>query len=163
MTTAIPFPLRRFVILFAVMLLPVAGAGTAQAGKVWFEGGLFGGAAVRGHDVVAYFTDRKPVEGRREYSHDWNGTTWHFASAAHRDSFAAEPEKYAPQYGGFCAWAVSQGYTAPVDPDAWRIVDGKLYLNYSRSVQQQWAEDVPGNIFRADLNWPGLKAGLAAK
>ena len=76
------------------------------------------------------------------------------------DGFAAMPEKYAPQYGGYCAWAVSQGYTADIDPAAWRIVDDKLYLNYSKGVQATWSEDIPGNISKGDKNWPGIKAAL---
>ena len=117
------------------------------------------GLAIRGYDPVAYFTDGKPVEGKAEFTHSYQGTEWRFASAANRDAFAAEPARYAPQYGGYCAWAVSEGYTAPIDPDAWRIEDSKLYLNYSQSVQRQWAEDIPGNISKADANWPGLKTG----
>lgn len=115
------------------------------------------GLALKGYDPVAYFTDGKPVEGSSDFEMKWQGATWRFASAAHRDAFAREPERYAPQYGGFCAWAVSQGKTAPIDPDAWRIVDGKLYLNYSSSVQQTWEQDVPGNIKAADANWPKLR------
>ena len=117
----------------------------------------------RGYDVVAYFTQAKPVEGKRSFTHNWNDAEWRFASAANRDLFAANPEKYAPQYGGWCAWAVSQGYTASIDPEAWRIVDGKLYLNYSKSVQSQWVQDVPGNITKGDRNWPSIKQNLAAK
>ena len=119
----------------------------------------FGGVAIDGWDPVAYFTDGKPVEGSREFVHEWNGATWRFASAAHRDLFAQTPEKYAPQYGGYCAWAVSQGYTADIDPEAWKIQDGRLYLNYSLDVQKQWAADIPGNVAKGDANWPKLLAG----
>ena len=119
----------------------------------------FGGVAIDGWDPVAYFTDGKPVEGSREFVHEWNGATWRFASAAHRDLFAQAPEKYAPQYGGYCAWAVSQGYTADIDPQAWKIEDGRLFLNYSLDVQKKWATDIPGNIAKADANWPKLLAG----
>jgi len=115
--------------------------------------------AIRGTDPVAYFTEGKPVEGSRRFTHEWRGATWHFASAENRDAFEANPERYAPQYGGYCAWAVSRGYTASTDPKAWRIVDGRLYLNYSKSVQRRWEEDVPGNIAKADGNWPGLRDG----
>ncbi len=115
-----------------------------------------GGAAVRGTDVVAYFTEGKAVAGSPQFLHSWNGAEWRFASSANRDAFAAEPGKYAPQYGGFCAWAVSQNYTAPVDPDAWHIIDGKLYLNYSRAVQLRWRLDTAGNITKANANWPTL-------
>lgn len=114
------------------------------------------GVAVRGTDVVAYFTQGRPVQGRPEFSYEWHGATWRFASAANRDRFAADPEHYAPAYGGFCAFAVSEGATAPIDPQAWRIVDGRLYLNYSPSVQRQWAQDIPGRIARGNANWPRL-------
>ncbi|MEO0820252.1 MAG: YHS domain-containing (seleno)protein [Pseudomonadota bacterium] len=112
------------------------------------------GTAIDGTDPVAYFTESRPVEGSSDYTHDWNGATWRFSSAENRDLFAANPEKYAPQYGGYCAWAVSQGYTASTDPDAWAIVDGKLYLNYNQSVQTRWEKDVPGHIASANGNWP---------
>ncbi len=120
---------------------------------------LLGGVAIDGFDAVAYFTDNKPIEGSKEYSFEWNGATWRFASAAHRDLFAQTPEKYAPQYGGYCAWAVSQGYTADIDPEAWRIENGRLFLNYSLEVQKKWAADIPGNVAKGDANWPGLLAG----
>lgn len=120
---------------------------------------LLGGVAIDGFDPVAYFTDGRPVEGRKEFAHDWGGATWRFASAGHRDLFAAAPEKYAPQYGGYCAWAVSNNYTADTDPQAWSIVDGRLFLNYSLEVRSKWEQDVPGNIARADRNWPKLLAG----
>ncbi len=112
------------------------------------------GTAIDGTDPVAYFTEGKPVKGSSDFAHDWNGATFHFASAENRDAFAANPEKYAPQYGGYCAWAVSQGYTASTDPEAWKIVDGKLYLNYNKSVQSTWGQDIPGNIAAGDRNWP---------
>ncbi|MBM3536532.1 MAG: YHS domain-containing protein [Alphaproteobacteria bacterium] len=127
-------------------------AAPAWADKVNAEGG----AAVRGTDVVAYFTEGKAVAGSPQFVHRWNGAEWRFASAANRDAFAADPMKYAPQYGGFCAWAVSNNYTAPIDPDAWRIINGKLYLNYSRTVQLRWLLDTSGNIAKADGNWPNL-------
>jgi len=114
------------------------------------------GVALKGADPVAYFTDSAYVQGDAAYSHDWNGATWHFASAENRDLFAGEPEKYAPQYGGYCAWAVSQGNTAAIDPNAWEIVDSKLYLNYNQNVQERWAEDIPGNIEKAEQNWPNV-------
>ena len=114
------------------------------------------GLAIRGTDPVAYFTQGGPVAGRSEYAYTWNNATWQFASAENRDLFIANPDQYAPQYGGFCSWAVSQGYTASIDPNAWRIVDGKLYLNYNQSVQRRWERDISGNIRKADANWPGV-------
>ena len=118
-------------------------------------------AAIHGYDPVAYFSEGRPVEGSADFTFDWMDANWRFASAANRDAFAAEPEKYAPQYGGYCAWAVSQGYTARIDPDAWRIVEGKLYLNYSRSVQRRWERDIPGHIAKAESNWPGIRDKLS--
>lgn len=111
------------------------------------------GLALGGYDAVAYFTESKPVKGRAEFSHNYNGGQWLFASAANRDAFAREPQKYAPQYGGYCSYAVSRGYTANADPEAWRIVDGKLYLNYNLDVREMWQQDIPGNINKAGKNW----------
>lgn len=111
---------------------------------------------LKGYDVVAYFTQAQPVKGTSQFSHQWMGATWQFSSAANRDAFAMSPEKYAPQYGGYCSWAVSRGYTADIDPEAWKVVNGKLYLNYSKGVQRKWETDIPGNIAKADGNWPGL-------
>ena len=133
--------------------LPVSAEGVVNASS-WT------GTAIEGYDPVAYFEEGKPVEGDSDYTHEWMGATWYFASAANRDLFAADPEKYAPQYGGYCAWAVANGYTASIDPEAWRIVDGRLYLNYSKQVQADWEQDVPGNIARGDANWPKIESEL---
>jgi YHS domain-containing protein len=114
------------------------------------------GLAIRGTDPVAYFTQGRPIAGISKFTYTWNNATWRFASAENRQLFAANPQRYAPQYGGFCAWAVSQGYTASIDPNAWKIVDGKLYLNYSKGVQRQWDRDIPGHISKANANWPGV-------
>jgi len=141
--------------LYALAACCLLGAFTAQALDP-VNKTFFGGKAIKGYDPVAYFTDGKPVKGDKQFSHEWKGATWLFSSAAHRDAFAKEPEKYAPQYGGYCAWAVSQNSTADIDPDSWKIVDGKLYLNYNKEIQDKWAKDIPGNIKKADANWPGL-------
>ena len=132
----------------ALLAAPIAASAKDAVYQSFF------GTAIDGTDPVAYFTENKPVKGSSDFAHEWNGATFHFASAESRDLFAANPEKYAPQYGGYCAWAVSQGYTASTDPEAWKIVDGKLYLNYSKSVQQTWEQDIPGNIAAGDGNWP---------
>ena len=116
------------------------------------------GNAIEGYDVVAYFTQGKPVKGSGDHEVEWNGATWRFASAAHRNLFAKDPAKYAPQYGGFCAFGVSRGYAVGIDPDAWKIVDGKLYLNYDTDVQAEWVKDIPGYIAKADANWPKIVA-----
>jgi hypothetical protein len=116
--------------------------------------GIIKGIAVGGYDPVAYFTVGKPLSGKPEFTHAHDGATWRFATAANRDAFATDPAKYAPQYGGYCAWAVSQGYTAKGDPNAWSIVGGKLYLNYNRDVQKSWEKNAAGNITLANSNWP---------
>jgi YHS domain-containing protein len=145
---------------FALSLVAVVALGASAAHAVApVNKSLLGGLTLDGYDPVAYFTDGKPVEGSKEWSADWNGATWRFASAAHRDQFLAEPETFAPQYGGYCAWAVAHGYTADIDPEAWSIVDGKLYLNYDKKVMEKWKQDVPGYIAKANENWPKLLAG----
>ena len=115
------------------------------------------GLAIRGYDPVAYFTNNAPMKGSDEYELKWKKATWRFVSADNRKLFEENPERYAPQYGGYCAWAVAQGYTASVDPvNAWKIVDGKLYLNYDVEVQMKWVKDIPGFIAKGDANWPGV-------
>ncbi len=90
--------------------------------------------AIKGYDAVAYFRQGAPVKGSPAFKQQWMGATWLFSSAEIRDLFAADPDKYAPRYGGYCAYAVSEGHTASIDPEAWKIVDGKLYLNYSKGI-----------------------------
>lgn len=145
--------IQPLLLLAAAMLLAAPSARAEKPHNKTFLGSL----AIKGHDPVAYFTEGKPVKGAAEFTHKWKDVNWRFSSAANRDAFAAAPEKYAPQYGGYCAWAVSQGYTADIDPAAWRIVDGKLYLNYDKKVQEKWEKDIPGFIGKADTNWPKLK------
>lgn len=116
--------------------------------------GIVRGIAIGGYDAVAYFTDGKPTAGKPEIVWMYDGATWRFSSEANRDAFMANPAKYAPQYGGYCAWAVSHGYTAKGDPAAWTITDGKLYLNYNKSVRKDWEKDVAGNVRKGDANWP---------
>ncbi len=118
----------------------------------------FLGQAIRGYDPVAYFKERKATEGEKQFVYEWKGATWYFASQQNREDFIQSPEKYAPQYGGYCAWAVSQGYTASIDPEAWHIHENKLYLNYSKGVQRTWSQDIPGNIQKGNKNWPTLLA-----
>ena len=113
------------------------------------------GVAIAGADPVAYFTQEEFVPGS-DYTHEWQGHTWQFASAENRDLFASDPDAYAPQYGGYCAWAVGQNALAAIDPNAWRIVEGKLYLNANKRIQERWSKDIPGNIALADANWPTL-------
>tara|TARA_R110002051_G_scaffold50724_3_gene97915 strand:+ start:32603 stop:33022 length:420 start_codon:yes stop_codon:yes gene_type:complete len=114
------------------------------------------GLAIRGTDPVAYFKDQMPVAGDPEHRLMWRGATWHFASIANRALFEADPMAYAPQYGGYCAYAASKGAIAMTVPEAWTIYDDKLYLNYSESVRDIWRRDIPGNILLADGNWPDI-------
>lgn len=127
-------------------------ASNAWAGEFFEKGGV----ALRGYDPVAYFTDNKPVKGTVEHTAEYKGSTFHFASRMNRDAFIADPAKYAPQYGGFCAFGLAGGYKAATDPAAYTVVDGKLYLNYNRDVQKMWSADVPGFIGKADKNWPAV-------
>jgi hypothetical protein len=133
----------------ALGLVRPAAAATAE---VYAEDGI----AIDGTDAVAYFTEDRPVAGLPDHAVTWRGATWRFASDANRALFEADPAAYAPQFGGWCAWAVAEGYTASTVPEAWAIVDGRLYLNYSRGVQRRWERDIPGNIARAEANWPGV-------
>lgn len=110
--------------------------------------------ALDGHDPVAYFKTGKPTKGLAQHAASWNGATWHFASADNKAAFEASPQTYAPQYGGYCAWAVSEGYTAKGDPNHWRIVEGKLYLNYNAKVQRDWEKDIPRHVAKGNANWP---------
>lgn len=116
-----------------------------------------GGIAVSGYDAVAYFTEEKPVKGTEAYSATYKDAIFLFSSAENRDAFQASPEKYLPQYGGYCAYGTAAGYKAPIDPSAFTLEGGKLYLNYDESVQQSWRQDIPGYIRKADENWPTVK------
>jgi YHS domain-containing protein len=118
--------------------------------------GLLSRVAVSGYDPVAYFTDGRPVRGTQQFTTTHGGFEYRFASAEHLAAFRANPARYVPQYGGYCAWAVSQGYTASADPTNWRIVDGKLYLNYNDEIQHRWEGDIPGHIRSANTNWPSV-------
>ncbi len=138
--------MKRAFVLMLSLLLPLA----AFAG----EFNETDGVAIRGVDVVAYFTDQKAVKGSPEFSSEFKGSKFLFASAVHRDAFAADPEKYAPQYRGYCAFGVSGGYKADTDPAAFTVVDGKLYLNYNGEVKTMWTKDVPGFLKKSDEKWP---------
>ncbi|MFK8054084.1 MAG: YHS domain-containing (seleno)protein [Woeseiaceae bacterium] len=119
---------------------------------------LFSSTALKGYDAVGYFTEGKPVKGKKAFSTEWNDATWLFSSAENLATFKADPAKYAPQYGGYCAWAVSQGYTASGDPTVWKIVGDKLYVNYNDDVGKTWSADPAGFIRLADENWPKVLA-----
>jgi YHS domain-containing protein len=114
------------------------------------------GVAIKGYDPVAYFTEKRPVKGKAEFEYSFSGAKWRFVSSKDRDMFKAEPEKYAPKYGGYCAYAVSQGKTADIDPEAWTIFQERLYLNLNKDVQRLWEKDMKEYIRKADENWPRM-------
>lgn len=143
----------------ALGILIAAGAATtlprvarAREPEVFQAGGL----AIHGTDPVAYFTEGGPVKGDAAHAIEWNGATWHFASAANAQTFEANPEAYAPVFGGYCAYAASLGYLAPTQPEAWTVHENRLYLNANLRARELWLRDVPGNIAKGLTNWPGI-------
>ncbi len=147
-------PNRRSVLGLAAAL-PIflaARPALAREPEVFSEGGV----AIGGTDPVAYFTDGGPVLGSAAHGLNWRGAQWLFASAENRALFEADPERYAPAYGGYCAWAMSEGYLAPTIPEAWTIYEERLYLNANLRIRRRWERDIPGHIARADANWPGV-------
>lgn len=114
-------------------------------------------AAIKGYDAVAYFKAQKPVKGSRDLAWNWNNATWYFSTKANLDSFKTSPEKYAPQFGGYCAFGVADGHKAPTDPNAWTIVNDKLYLNYNKDVMKMWRAKQQTYITTADKNWATIK------
>ena len=113
--------------------------------------------AIKGYDPVAYFNESRPVKGRSDYELVWEDVRWHFASEVNRDLFRADPERYAPQYLGHCSMGIAEGDKSEVDPEAWAIVDGKLYLNGDLAVRERWEKNRAANINQADANWPALR------
>ncbi|MEC7816011.1 MAG: YHS domain-containing (seleno)protein [Pseudomonadota bacterium] len=118
--------------------------------------GLLSNAGAGGYDTVAYFEEGKPVEGSSRFTTEHLGATWRFSSEENLNQFLANPERYVPAYGGYCAWAVSQGYLAKGDPEHWSIRDGRLFLNYNRAVQTSWLENPDELIVKGDANWPNV-------
>lgn len=135
--------------------LALALAPVARAQEVFVDEK---GVANRGYDVVAYFTDGKAVQGTDQFSATFEGNRYLFATAEHRDAFKAAPARFLPAYGGYCAYGVAKGGKFPTDPLAFRVVDGKLYLNKNPKVQELWLKDIPGNIADAEKQWPTVRA-----
>lgn len=148
---------RAFIGLAAAMLVAASGAG-AEAPRPVNTLGSAEGLAIRGYDPVAYFRDDGPRLGKPEFSLRHGGATWHFTSAEHKALFEADPARYLPAYGGFCAYGTSRGYLVKIEPEAWSIVDGRLYLNYDLDVQKTWLGRTKTYIARANGNWPRLEA-----
>ena len=144
--------LARIGVFLALALASLLPWQAAQAGPQ----NLIRGLAIGGYDAVAYFESDDAIRGDPQYTYEWNGATWQFASAANRDRFAADPKAYAPQYDGYCAWAAARSYKANGDPEVWDIVDGRLYLNFSNRIKRRWEQDIPGHIAQADAVWPSV-------
>lgn len=125
----------------------------AQSSPVFIKDGK----AINGYDPVSYFIEGKPVEGKAAFVYKWNKADWYFSSAKNLDLFKTDPAKYAPQYGGYCAYGLSRGYKATTEADAWTIVNGKLYLNYNLQVRELWSKNREERIKNADKNWPDIK------
>ena len=115
------------------------------------------GLMIRGYDPVAYFTEGRPVPGNPDISVEYKGGKFLFSSTKNRDAFQADPEKYAPQYGGYCAFGVYEGKKFDVDPASWRIVDGKLYFNLNPVILEMWSKDLPKYLQEAEQNWPKIR------
>ncbi|CZT37132.1 YHS domain-containing (seleno)protein [Rhizobium sp. 9140] len=144
-------------------ILPLASALTLSLSANVFAQEIFatGGVAINGYDPVAYFTDHKPVKGSEKYTASYQGATFRFASAAHRNMSTADPAHFVPQYGGYCAFGTAQGHKATTEPQAFTVVGNKLYLNYNDSVLKTWRQDVSGNIAKANANWETVRAQAA--
>ena len=147
--------MRIIIAAILLALVPTVGTSAAPASappvSVSEEG-----LAIGGYDAVSYFSEGGPVAGSAAFEYRWNGALWRFASADARDRFVADPAAFAPQFGGYCAWAVSQNYIAPGDPKVWRIVDGRLYLNYNQRAKELWEADISASIERGKANWPAV-------
>ncbi len=146
--------LRTLPAAFLLALSAVFATGSAEAAKVYAPDGVGAG----GYDPVAYFTDGAPTPGSDQFTAEHAGVTYKFASAEHRDLFAAEAEKYLPQYGGHCAYAAAKGALASTDPEAFTVLNGKLYLNFSQDIRRRWQPRATEYIKAADANWPSIGA-----
>ncbi|MBL7847516.1 MAG: YHS domain-containing protein [Cyclobacteriaceae bacterium] len=142
-------------LLLSLLLVSLVAACTTKTSTVYTTDN----GAIDGYDAVGFFKEGKPVKGDKNFSTEWNGATWCFSSAENLEAFKANPEQYAPQYGGYCAYGTADGHLSPTQADTWTIVDGKLYFNYNQDVKARWMQDQKGYIEKADLNWPALKAG----
>jgi hypothetical protein len=144
--------LTRRALIAAFAACAVLAAGPLRAGSI--DVFATDGVAINGYDPVAYFTEGAPRQGRADLSLKWKGAMWRFASEANRAAFEMNPRRYAPAYGGYCAYAMTQGAIATTVPEAWTIHEGRLYLNFSTGVRTIWAGDIPGNVVKADGHWP---------
>jgi YHS domain-containing protein len=155
-------PRRTVLSLFAIALMSLVGICSAQAAGPDINADP-SGLALHGYDPVAYFTEGKPVKGKTDITAEYDSATYRFATAANLAMFQSDPGKYAPQYGGYCAYGTALGKKFDGDPNVWKVVDGKLYLNVNPKVSKLWGKDIPGFIEKADANWPQIKDKTAAE
>lgn len=139
---------------FLFTLLLLHGFGAIAAEKPLMED-----VAIKGYDTVAYFQAGKALKGNETFAFKWHNLSWYFLTSDNRDLFATNPAKFAPQYDGYCAWAMTEARKAVTDPEVWTIVNGKLYLNCSLAAYEKWSRDIPGNIKKADTNWQKFNSG----
>ena len=137
----------KFVVAEIVMILVALASNAGEFNES-------NGVAIKGYDPVAFFKDSKPVRGKDDLRFEYRGSTFVFATYENRAAFVANPEKYAPQYGGYCAIGTARGYKADIDPSTFTVIDGRLYLNYNAQVQREWSADTGRFIRQADERWP---------
>jgi YHS domain-containing protein len=140
-------------VIIAVSLLFAATGIHAQKSEIF----VTNGKAIKGYDAVAFFTDSAAVKGSENFSYEWKGVTWLFASEEHKKSFMENTSKYEPQYGGYCAYGTADGHKAPTETNTWTLVNGKLYFNYNSKVKEFWMKNQSVLIQKADGNWPLIK------
>jgi hypothetical protein len=150
----LPSQIDRIFLSFLLTLLLLSGLGGIAAGE-----SPVSDIAIKGYDSVAYFQAGKALKGNESFTFRWHNLTWYFQSKENRDLFATGPERFAPQYDGYCAWALTEERKAVTDPEVWKIVGGKLYLNCSMAAFEKWSKDIPGNIKKADANWLKFNIG----
>lgn len=139
--------------VLAAAVLLLTSVTVSLAGEFFAKDGI----AIRGYDPVVYFAEQAPVKGSPEFKTEYRGSLFYFSSAANRDAFVAHPGKFAPQYGGYCAFGMAKGYKAAIDPVSFTVVGDRLYLNYNGTVRALWVFDIPGYVRKADVNWPEVR------
>jgi YHS domain-containing protein len=139
--------------VYVIVILLLSFRAYAQKAEVFQKDGF----AIRGYDPVSFFKEDGPMKGDEKFSYEWREARWLFSSGANLELFRSDPEKYAPQYGGYCAYGMADGHKAPTEPDTWTVIEGRLYFNYNRKVKELWVKDTKGFIEKADINWPRLK------
>jgi YHS domain-containing protein len=138
---------------YFILLIIVVGCSTAPTEIFVNDQGV----AVNGYDAVSYFNEGKAVEGKENFRYEWSAALWQFSSQENLETFKSNPGRYAPQYGGYCAYGTADGHKASTEPEAWKIIDNKLYLNYNKDVQSIWLKDQADFIEKANANWPEVK------